>query len=94
MKIVQKGKYKSYEVTCHQCNSDLEYTENDIFYTQEEKVGGIIKTVSHLFKQDEHYKSIYLYNYKCVKCPVCGYIIKMPDFSKEMKIVGWKEINK
>lgn len=92
MKIIQNGNDKSYEVICDKCNSDLEYTKNDIFYTQEIKVGGVIKTVSHVFKKDEHYKSVYLHSYNCVKCPVCGHVIKMPDFSKKMQLVDWKKV--
>lgn len=81
MKVICNGKEKTYKITCDHCNSDLEYTENDVFYTKEECKGGLCKTVPHFWKPDEHYVNVYMQEYRCVKCPVCGHIIKRMDFS-------------
>ena len=81
MKVICNGKDKVYTITCDNCNSDLGYTENDIFYIKEERRGGIIKTVPRLFRTDEHYTNVYIQEYRCVKCPVCGNVIKRIDFS-------------
>ena len=82
MKVICNGKDRTYEITCNICNSDLEYTENDVFYTEEECRGLIGKTVSHFWKADEHYVNVYMQNYRCVRCLVCGNVIKRIDFSK------------
>ena len=82
MKVIRNGKEKTYIITCDHCNSDLEYTEDDVFYTKEERRGGISKTVSHFWKADEHYVNIYMQDYRCVRCPVCGNVIKRIDFSR------------
>lgn len=37
MKVVLNGKAKVYTKTCNKCNSDLEYTEDDVFYINEER---------------------------------------------------------
>ena len=37
MKVLCNGKEKIYTITCSKCYSDLEYTEDDVFYTNEEK---------------------------------------------------------
>ena len=76
MKVIRKGKEKVYTVTCDKCNSDLEYTENDVFYTTEEKIGLACYTVHHIFKEDEQYNNVYMQEYRCVKCPICKHIIK------------------
>ena len=55
MKVIKKGNEKTYEVTCNVCNSDLEYTDNDTFYTEVEKQGLTRRTVSHLFREDEDF---------------------------------------
>lgn len=94
MKVICNGKEKTYTITCDNCNSDLEYTENDVFYTKEECKGGIAKTVSHLFKADEHYTSVYMQDYRCIKCPVCGNVIKRIDFSKglpRLEAMKWEK---
>lgn len=92
MKVVCNGKDKVYETTCGKCNSELEYTESDVFYTNEEKRGGVCQIVPHFFKPDEHYVSVYKQKYSCIKCPVCGHIIKRIDprngFSE---FVGWEK---
>lgn len=85
MKVIFNGKDKTYEITCDTCNSDLEYTENDVFYIKEERRGGIDKTVSHFWKADEHYVNVYMQDYRCVRCPVCGNVIKRIDFSKGLQ---------
>jgi transcription initiation factor IIE alpha subunit len=82
MKVVCNGKDKVYERTCSNCNSDLEYTESDVFYTTEKRSSGIGRTDIHFFKKDEHYIGFYKQDYCCIRCPVCGNVIKMPDFSK------------
>ena len=88
MKVICNGKEKTYEIVCDNCNSDLEYTEDDVFYTKEECKGGIIKTVPHLWKADEHYTNVYMQDYRCIKCPVCGNVIKILDFSKGLPSLG------
>ena len=88
MKVVCNGKEKVYEITCRKCNSDLEYTEDDVFYTSEEECGGVEKIVSHFWKPDERYVNVYIQEYRCVKCPVCGHIIKRMDFSKGLPNLG------
>ena len=95
MKVVCNGKEKVYTDTCSRCNSDLEYTENDVFYVNEECKGGIRETVSHLFKKDEHYINIYMQEFRCVKCPVCGDIIKSISFRNglpDMETIRWEKI--
>ena len=82
MRVICSGKEKIYMTTCRKCNSDLEYTEDDVFYTQEECKGGLIKTVPHLFKADEYYTNVYIQDYRCIRCPVCGNVIKSIDISK------------
>ena len=94
MIVVCNGKDKIHETTCDKCNSDLAYTEDDVFYVTEERKGGISKTVSHLFKADEHYISVYMQEYRCVKCPVCGHIIKSISFRNglpDMDVVRWEK---
>lgn len=94
MKVVCNGKEKIYTTTCSKCNSDLEYTEDDVFYVTEERTGGLRKTVSHLFKADEHYINVYMQEFRCVKCPVCGHIIKFVSFRNglpNMKTVRWEK---
>ena len=97
MKIKCKGTCKVFEITCMNCNSDLEYTEKDVFYIKEERQGGLRKTVTHLWKPDEHYVNVYMQQYRCIKCPVCGNIIKRPDFSKGLPSIDstkWKKERK
>jgi hypothetical protein len=94
MKVVLNGKEKVYTNTCIECNSDFEYTEEDVFYVNEEHEGGLHKTVSHLFKPDEHYVNVYLQEFRCVKCPVCGHIIKKVNLKTGlpiMRTIGWKK---
>ena len=94
MKVVCNGKDKVYTSTCRKCNSDLEYTEDDVFYTNEECKGGIRKTVSHFWKPDEHYTNVYMQEYRCVRCPVCGHIIKSIDFRNglpSMNTIRWEK---
>ena len=92
MKVVCNGKDKVHEITCDKCNSDLEYTEADVFYTNEKKKGGIRQTIPHAFKADEHYISVYMDEYRCVKCPVCGHIIKRISFRNGLsEFVGWEK---
>jgi transcription initiation factor IIE alpha subunit len=94
MKVIRNGKDKTYEITCATCNSDLEYTENDVFYTKEERRGGMGKTVSHFWKADEHYVNVYMQDYRCIRCPVCGNVIKMMDFSKglpSLEAMKWEK---
>lgn len=95
MKVICNGKDKIHTNTCNQCHSDLEYTEDDVFYINEECKGGLRKTVSHLFKADEHYINIYMQEKRCVKCPVCGHIIKSVSFRNglpNMVTVRWEKI--
>ena len=93
MKVLLNGKEKIYTKTCNKCNSDLEYTDDDVFYTTEERKGGICKTISHLFKDDEHYVNVYMQEYACIKCPVCGNIIKFISFRsgpQNLKTIRWE----
>jgi hypothetical protein len=94
MKVITNGKDKVYTTTCGKCNSDLEYTNADVFHTTEERRGGLRKTVGHLFKPDEHYVNVYLQNLRCVKCPVCGNIVKSIDFDNlsDMKTIRWERV--
>ena len=92
MKVISNGKEKVYTRTCSECHSDLEYTEDDVFYTKEERRGGVCKTVPHLFKKDEYYTNVYLQEYRCIKCPVCGNINKSLSFRgglPSLKTIGW-----
>lgn len=94
MRILQREDEKTYKITCDHCNADLEYTEKDVFYTKEECRGGIIKIVPHLWKADEHYTNVYMQDYRCIKCPVCGNVIKRLDFSKglpELGVMRWEK---
>lgn len=94
MKVICTGKEKVYTSTCSKCNSDLEYTEDDVYYVNEEHKGGLRKTVSHVFKADEHYVNVYMQESRCVKCPVCGHIIKTVSFRNglpDMKTVRWEK---
>ena len=94
MKVLCNGKEKIYTITCSKCDSDLEYTEDDVFYTNEEKKGLIEKTITHLFKEDEHYTNIYMQEYRNIKCPVCGYIIKTPSYKNglpNMETIRWEK---
>lgn len=94
MKVLCNGKEKIYTITCSKCNSDLEYTEDDVFYTNEEKKGLIEKTITHLFKEDEHYTNIYMQEYRNIICPVCGYIIKTPSYKNgllNMETIRWEK---
>ena len=92
MKVVCNGKDKVYEMTCDQCNSDLEYTEEDVFYTNERVKGGVRQTIPHVFKADENYISVYMKEYRCVKCPVCGHITKRISFRNGLsEFIGWEK---
>lgn len=92
MKVVCNGKDKVHEITCDKCNSDLEYTEADVFYTNEKKKGCIGYTEPRLFRPDERYISVYMNEYRCVKCPVCGHIIKRISFRNGLsEFVGWEK---
>lgn len=95
MKVITNGKNKVYTTTCIKCNSDLAYTDADIFYKTEERKGVVSKTVYHLFKPDEHYVSVYLEKYKCIKCPVCGHVIKFTDFDDffSEKTLKWESVD-
>lgn len=77
MKVIKNGKEKVYDVTCNLCDSDLEYTSNDVFTITEEARGGIEQTISRPFKDDERYINFVLHKYNCVRCPVCNNIIKI-----------------
>jgi transcription initiation factor IIE alpha subunit len=95
MKVIKKGNEKIHEVTCNVCNSDLEYTDNDTFYTEVEKQGLIRRTVSHIFREDEEYVEVQKVGYICVKCPVCNNTIKTLDVDSLYKNFGdkkWKRI--
>lgn len=81
MRVIRKGSDKVHRTTCRFCNSDLAYTDADMFYSSEEKRGGIRKTVSHIFGGTEEYVNICRCHYRCVVCPVCHNIIKFIDFS-------------
>ena len=94
MRVVCKGKDKVYTITCSKCNSDLEYTENDVFYTNKEQKGLVHKTITHLFKEDEHYTNVYMQEYRNIKCPVCGHIIKTPSYKNgllNMETIRWEK---
>lgn len=94
MKVICEGKDKVYTSTCNKCHSDLEYTEDDVFYVNEECKGGIRKTVSHFLKADEHYINIYMQEKRCVKCPVCGHIVKSISYRNglpNMETVRWEK---
>lgn len=93
MKVLLNGKEKVYTKTCNKCNSDLEYTEDDVFYINEERRGGICKTISRPFKDDEHYTNVYTQEYSCVRCPVCDNIIKSISFRsglQNLKTIRWE----
>lgn len=92
MKVITNGKDKVYTTTCNKCKSDLEYTDADVFRITEERKGGIEKTVFRLFGPDEYYTSVYLENLKCIKCPICGNIIKFTVFDDlpSMKPIRWE----
>lgn len=95
MRVMCSGKDKVYKTTCIKCDSDLEYIEDDVFNISEECKGGLRKTVSHWFKKDEHYVNIYVMKYRCIKCPVCGHVIKFVDFRdglQTMETVRWEKI--
>lgn len=93
MKVVKNGCEKVYRTTCRFCNSDLEYTDADMFHLVEEKQGGIRETREHLFKPTEEYVSVYKQHYNCIHCPICHHIIKFLDpnhiFSEN---IGWKRV--
>ena len=94
MKVLCNGKDKVYTITCSKCYSDLEYTEDDVFYTNEEKKGLIERTIPHLFKEDEYYTDIYMQEYCNIKCPVCRHIIKTPSFRNglpSMETIRWEK---
>jgi hypothetical protein len=94
MRVTCNGKDKVYEKTCINCNSDLEYTEDDVFYTTEKCSSGFQRTVYNFFKEDEHYVGFYMQDYRCIRCPVCGNVIKMLDFSKGLPFARkteWEE---
>lgn len=95
MKVICNGKDKVYASTCSKCKSDLEYTEDDVFYITEEQKGCTRKTVSHLFKADEHYINVYMQEFRCVKCPVCGHILKSMSLRNglpKIETVRWEKI--
>lgn len=96
MKVIKKGNEKTYEITCDVCNSDLEYTDDDVFYEIEEKEGFIRETVGHFFKPDEEYVNIVENHYKCVMCPVCNNTIKRLDvdrlLKRDFKNTKWKRV--
>ena len=69
MKVITNGKDKVYTTTCRECNSDLEYTDADVFYTP-----------------NKYHINAYLQDCRCVKCPVCGNIIKS-FYLSDIKII-------
>lgn len=91
MKVVCNGMDKVYKITCNKCDSDLEYTEKDVFEMQEER-SGIVKTVHHLFKPAERFINVYMQTYRCIKCPVCGNVIKRMDLNKGIGTMRWEKV--
>ena len=93
MKVIKKGDEKTYKITCQVCNSDLEYTDSDVFFITEEKRGSSRVTVTHLFGADEEYVNICKERYKCVICPMCHNTIKSIDFSAGIgDTIRWERV--
>lgn len=92
MKVIKNGREATYKTTCQQCRSVLEYTEEDVYYITEKKRGGLQRTVGHIFKPDEYYVNVYTQTLRCVKCPVCGNVIRSIDLGKNSLSYEWERI--
>ena len=93
MRIVKKGYEKVRRTTCRFCNSDLEYTDADMFYLVEEKRGGLRETREHLFRPTEEYINVYKQRYHCINCPVCHNTIKFIEFDDIFpETIRWERV--
>lgn len=92
VRVIENGKNKTYVTTCKQCDSTFEYTKDEVFYTKKEERGGVIRTIPHLFRSDEHYVLIEENKYECIKCPVCGAIRERFCFDELPQIKRWERI--
>ena len=94
MKIIKDGKDRIYQKECRRCHTIYEYSERDYFELEEEKPSGLAYIKEHLFKKNESYRQICRYKWKCLKCPVCGELVKRMDAERLFKPdeVRWEQI--
>ena len=93
MRIVKKGYEKVHRTTCRFCNSDLEYTDADMFHLVEEERGGLRETREHLFRPTEEYINVCKQHYNCINCPVCHNTIKFVDFNHIFpETIRWEKV--
>jgi len=93
MRVVKKGNEKIHRTTCRVCNSDLEYTDSDLFSLVQEERGGLRQTVYHFFSPTEEYVNVLKQHYKCIICPVCHNTIKFLDFDSGFpETVRWDKV--
>lgn len=94
MKIIKKGSEKTHRVTCEFCNSDLEYTDDDVFFKKVKGRGGLIGTRYSFFKGYEEYAEICMYRFKYITCPVCHNNIKLTDVDSLLsgESIGWEKV--
>lgn len=89
MKVITYGKDKVYSTTCRRCDSELEYTQRDTFYTEEETRGGIIHTDYGLFSCKEKI-NVDRWRKRCIECPVCRNLITVEVLGIDVG-VRWEE---
>ena len=90
MKVIKNGT-KQMEAKCYNCNSVLEYEQEDIFYEKKEDWSTIIKSRwIGLFKK-EYYGALYERTNSYVTCPICGEKLQVKS---ELKEIGEKVFSK
>ena len=93
MRVIKTGKQRVWEQECSRCNSLYEYNTGDYFEKTVESPSGLRREVYHFFKDTEVYREIVETKYKCLKCPVCGYVTKKLDFDNVFpKHVRWERV--
>ena len=94
MKIIEDGRTRTWRTECNRCHTIYEYSETDYFEIEEEKPSGLVEIKEHLFKENETYRQIYRYKWKCLKCPVCGDLKKRMDADRlfRPKEVRWERV--
>lgn len=94
-KIILDGKYKTYETTCRHCNSDIEYTTDDVFQKKEVRESMAVMPEYHLFSAPKYYVNLYKYDASYIVCPRCHEHIRVRGVTQNtfVKRVGTKQID-
>lgn len=93
MKVIKDGT-KNMQTTCYQCNSILEYEQEDITYQTKETYSTVINERWVGFFKKQYYSTLYKETIGSITCPICNHKIKVKGKMEEIgeKIFSKKEL--